>query len=210
MMVLLTACTQQQDTTSTSASPTSTPAVNSTAESPASTTASSPTSESPSDSATSSASSDKGEANLAEMIGTTQDGWIPKVLKSANFKEGMTPEEVGKTIPGAEKVSEYGFSEVTVADVPGLQKYEFYFAKDDAGKPTKLMSIRLHLDPSLNNPESYKKLVDVLVKKYGEAKPEDIEKQLITWVGPEFATIQLTKGTTNFEGYVLNVSVPKS
>jgi hypothetical protein len=144
------------------------------------------------------------------MIGTTADGWLPKVLKSTNLKKGMKPEEVAKAIPGAEKVSEFGFAEVMVKDVPGLQKYEFYFAKDDSGKPTKLEGVKLQFDPALNNEKSYQELVDVLVKKYGEAKPEDIKQQLVTWVGPKFATAQLTKGTTQFEGYVLNVSIPES
>lgn len=189
-------CSPQQETPSSSLSPTTT-------------SAESPVSASPSDSPTLSSSSDNAKVNLAEIIGTTADGWLPKVIKNLNLKKGMTPEEVGKAMPGAEKISDFGFSEVT-ANTPGIQKHEFYFAKNDSGKPTKLESVKLHLDPSLNNEQSYQKLIDVLVKKYGPAKPEDIKNQIVTWVGPKFATVQLTKGTTSFEGYALNVSIPES
>ena len=194
----LAGCSQQQGTDTSSNS-----------SNPSDTSAASPGGESKAESNASQPSTDPAKVDFTEMIGTTADGWMPKVLKDTNLKKNMKPEEVGKAIPGAEKTSEFGFSEAMVKDVPGLQKYEFYFAKDDSGKPTKLEAVKLHFDPTLNNEESYKKLVDALVKKYGEAKPEDIEKQLITWVGPEFATAQLTKGTTQFEGYALNVSIPE-
>lgn len=197
MLSFLIGCSPQQETPSSSLSPSTT-------------SAESPVSASPSDSPTLSSSSDNAKVNFAEIIGTTADGWLPKVIKSTNLKKGMTPEAVGKAISGAEKVSEFGFSEVMVKDIPGIQKYEFYFAKDDSGKPTKLEAVKLHLDPSLNNEQSYQKLIDVLEKKYGKAKPEDIKKQLVSWVGPKFATVQLTKGTTQFEGYALNVSIPES
>lgn len=197
ILSLLIGCSPQQQTPSNSVSPTATSTPSTASASPSS----SPTLPSPSDNA---------KVNLAEIIGTKADGWFPKVIKGFNLKRGMTPEEVGKAIPGAEKISDFGFSEVAVKDVPGLQKYEFYFAKNDSNQPTKLESVRLHFDPSLNNEESYQKLIDVLVKKYGEAKPEDIQKQIVTWVGPKFATVQLTKGTTQFDGYMLNVTIPES
>ncbi|NEQ25537.1 MAG: hypothetical protein F6K28_42045 [Microcoleus sp. SIO2G3] len=190
-------CSLPQETSSSSLNPTTTSAA-------------SPVSASPSDTPASSSSSDSTNVKFAKMIGTAADGWLPKVIKSTNLKKGMTPEEVGKAVPGAEKVSEFGFSEVMVKDIPGLQNYEFYFAKDDADKPTKLEAVKLHLDPALNNEQSYQKLIDVLVKKYGAAKPEEIKEQVVTWVGPEFSTVQLTKGLTPFEGYALNVSIPKS
>lgn len=197
ILSFLIGCSPQPETPSSSISPTTT-------------SAESPVSASPSASPALSSSSDNANVNFAEIIGTTADGWLPKAIKGTNLKKGMTPEEVGKAVPGAEKVSEFGFSEVMVKDIPGVQKYEFYFAKNDSGKPTKLEAVKLHLDPSLNNEQSYQKLIDALEKKYGKAKPEDIKKQLVSWVGPKFATAQLTKGTTQFDGYALNVSIPES
>lgn len=117
------------------------------------------------------------------------------------------PDAVGKIIPGAERVSEFGFSQTAVQNVPGLKQYEFYFAKDSSGKPTQLQAVKLQFDPALNS--AYPDLVNVLSSKYGAVKPEDVQKQIIVWVGPEFVTAQLTKQVTALGGYELNVSLEK-
>lgn len=65
----------------------------------------------------------------------------------------------------------------------------------------------MQFDPAMN--EAYSDLVKILSRKYGTVKPEDVEKQIIVWVGPEFVTAQLTKQITDFGGYELNVSVEK-
>ncbi len=142
---------------------------------------------------------------VTAIVGTQKDGWLPKVLANKGLKKGLTPADTGKIISGAEKVSDYGFSKVTVNDIPGLKQYEFYYAKDSSGKPTQLQAVKLLFDPALN--ESYPDLVSVLSNKYGAAKPEDVEKQIIVWVGPSFVTAQLTKQVTDFGGYELNVSL---
>src|SRR5262245_27458995 len=79
-------------------------------------------------------------------LGTKKDGWTPKVL--AKLKRGMKPEEAGQVFPGAENISQYGFSKVPVADIPGLVAFEFYFAKDKTGKPSDLHSVKMHFDGS--------------------------------------------------------------
>lgn len=141
------------------------------------------------------------------IMGTQQDGWLPKVLAGKGLKQGLTPAAAGKIIPGAEQVSEYGFSKVIVSNIPALKQYEFYYAKDSSGKPTQLQAVKLQFDPALN--QAYPDLVKVLSSKYGAVKPEDVEQQSIVWVGPEFVTAQLTKQVTDFGGYELNVSLQK-
>lgn len=141
------------------------------------------------------------------ILGTKQDGWLPKVLADKGLKRGMTPTAAGKIFPGAEKVSEFGFSKVAAKDSPGLKQYEFYYAKDGNGQPTQLSSIKLHFEPGMN--ESYSELVDVASNKYGAAKPEEVQQQTIVWIGPDFATVQLTKSVTDFGGYELNVDLEK-
>lgn len=141
------------------------------------------------------------------VLGTRQDGWLPKVLAGKGLKQGLTPAAVGKIIPGAEQVSEYGFSKVAVSNIPTLKQYEFYYAKDSSGKPTQLQAVKLQFDPALN--QTYPDLVKVLSNKYGAVKPEDVERQSIVWVGPEFVTAQLTKPVIDFGGYELNVSLEK-
>lgn len=150
---------------------------------------------------------DNPKEQFAAMIGTQQDGWLPKVLAGKGLKKGLTPAATGAIIPGAEQVSEFGFSKVTVSDVPGLKQYEFYYAADDSGKPARLEAVKLHFDPALNS--AYPDLVNVLSDKYGAVQPEDVEKEMIVWVGPGFVTAQLTKQVTDFGGYELNVSLEK-
>jgi hypothetical protein len=149
----------------------------------------------------------KGSAaeQFAAIVGTQQDGWLPKVLAGKGLKKGLTPAETGKIIPGADRVSEFSFSKVTVKDVPGLKRYEFYYAK--GGSTPQLESVRLTFDPMLN--QAYPDLVKVLSSKYGEAKPEDVKKQIIVWVNPDFLTAQLTKQVTDLGAYELNVSLEK-
>lgn len=102
-------------------------------------------------------------------------------------------------------MSDYGFSKVTVKNVPGLKRYEFYYTK--IGSAAQLESVRLTFDPKLN--QAYPDLVNVLSSKYGAAKPEDVKKQTIVWVNPDFLSAQLTKQVTDLGAYELNVSLEK-
>jgi hypothetical protein len=138
------------------------------------------------------------------ILGTQKDGWLPKVLIGKNLKKGLSPEETGKMIPGAEKVSDLGFTKVTADNIAGLKNYEFYYMRDKTGK-FGLTGIKLYFDPSTN--QSYQDLVNVLVGKYGEVNPEDVKKQILVWVTPEFKTAQLMKEPTDFGSYVLNVDL---
>jgi hypothetical protein len=140
---------------------------------------------------------------LTAILGTQADGWLPKVIADKRLKKGLSPDAVGKLFPGAENVSDYGFSKVAAQNVPGLKQYEFYYAKN-SGSTYQLESIKLHFDPALN--PAYPEMVKVLSSKYGAVKPEDVEQQTIVWVGPDFVTAQLMK-LTDFGGYELNVSV---
>ncbi|HEY9627906.1 MAG TPA: hypothetical protein V6C84_11440 [Coleofasciculaceae cyanobacterium] len=142
---------------------------------------------------------------FAAILGTQQEGWLPKVLASKGLKKGLTPAATGKIIPGAEQVSEFGFSKVAVQDIPGLKHYEFYYAGN--GEAAQLESVKLQFDPNLN--KAYSDLVEATTQKYGAAKPEDIEQQTIVWIGSDFVTAQLTKPLTSFDGYELNISLPK-
>lgn len=138
------------------------------------------------------------------ILGTQKDGWLPKVLIGKNLKQGLSPEATGKIIPGAEKVSDLGFSKVKTQDISGLKNYEFYYTRDNTGK-FNLKGIKLYFDPSIN--PSYQDLVTVLVGKYGEVNPEDVKKQILVWLTPEFKMAQLMKEPTDFGSYVLNVDL---
>jgi hypothetical protein len=202
-MVSLAACTRSDSTPRSTASPT----VRSTASPTASPTASnSVPATSPANASSSAANTAEGtaEEKFLAILGTQENGWLPKVLAGRGLKQGLSPAEVGKIIPGAEQISDLGFSEVKVQDIPGLKEYQFYYAESNDGEPFQLESIKLRFDPSLN--QAYPDLVKVLTDKYGDASPEDIEKELIVWVGPDFVTAQLMK-LTDADGYELNISV---
>jgi hypothetical protein len=151
----------------------------------------------------------EGEVDLVALFGTDKAEWIPQFLADKNLKGGMTPEEVGQVIPGAEDVSEFGFSDVDVKDIPGVTRYTLYYAKDDGGQPTQLQSFKITFDPNLKNDEFYQQLVDALAAKYGDYKPEDFEKKMITWVNSDFNSAQLTEGLSNDEGYQFDFRVPE-
>lgn len=157
-------------------------------------------------------SASSGKVDLAAIIGTEDDGWLPKTLSEYDFKRGMSPKEVGKIMPGAEKISKFGFSEVPANDVPGVDKYKFSFLKDKKdpdGKRT-LYSVSLLFDPSIKKDHPYDKVALAFAEKYGEVEPEKIEKKIVTWVGPKFATAQFTNSINKFEGYEFKIVVPKS
>lgn len=157
-------------------------------------------------------SASSGKVDLAAIIGTEDDGWLPKTLSEYDFKRGMSPEEVGKIMPGAEKISKFGFSEVPANGVPGVDKYKFSFLKDKKdpdGKRT-LYSVSLLFDPSIKKDHPYDKVALAFAEKYGEVEPEKIEKKIVTWVGPKFATAQFTNSINKFEGYEFKIVVPKS
>ena len=144
---------------------------------------------------------------IATIIGTKQDGWLPKIIAGKGLKRDMNPEEASKILPGAEDVSQFGFSEVKVNDVPGLQGYELYFAKNDAGEPKKLQAIKLAFDPDLKDQLSFEEAAKEISKKYGEYKEVESDGKITSylWIGPKFASASLDNFGGDFEGYELNV-----
>jgi hypothetical protein len=150
------------------------------------------------------ASTDGKLPDLVAIIGTKQDGWAPPAF--AKLKGGMTPAEAGKVMAGAENFSEFGFAEIKVTDVPGVVQYELYYAEKE-NKARELHSAKIQFDPKLKGAALWDALVKQTQEKYGKVKQEDIDKKILTWVGPGFVTAQLTEGLMD-DGYTLDVSLP--
>lgn len=133
------------------------------------------------------------EADLVRVIGTKKDGWAPVAF--AKLKAKMTPADVAKDFPGADKVSKFGFVKLPAKGAAGVREYELYFAKDKATQiPTELQSVKIIFDPKLTDAAGFwDTLLKVCVAKYGPAKPEQVEKRLVTWIGPRFKPAQLVK-----------------
>lgn len=141
-----------------------------------------------------------GKPDLAKILGPKGE-WVPPAF--AKLKYGMSPIDAGKIIPGADKPSEFGFADVKVTDVPGVVKYEFYFAEKDK-KPTTLNSVKLSFDKSLNSDAFWTELKTACIAKYGPTEEKD---KILTWIGPGFTPAQLTQGIMD-DGYTLDVTFP--
>ena len=158
-----------------------------------------------------STASNSSTINLSAIIGTMEDGWLPKVVTKYNLQRGMSPEEVGKIMPGAEKISKFGFSEVPARGVPGVDKYKFSFLKDkkDPDQKRTLYSISLLFDPAIKKDLPYDKVALAFAEKYGEVTSEKIAQKIVTWGGPKYATAQLTHSINKFGGYEFKIVIPK-
>ncbi len=147
------------------------------------------------------------KVDLPAILGTKKDGFAPKVL--SGLKRGMKPDEAAKVVPGAEKVSKFGFVEVPVQGHPGLEGLKLYFAKDKDGVPNELQSVQLQFSPALNNDAFWGELSKACIERYGKADDKEIQKRLITWVGPKSGMAQLVTGLTENHGFTLDITLPR-
>ena len=141
--------------------------------------------------------------DLAKLLGTKADGWT--VPPFAKLKEDMTPAEVGKIIPGAEKIDAYGFAEVKKTDVKGVDLYKFSYL--DAGGKKALKFATIQFDPKLTDEPFWVALVSHLKDKLA-VEMTDHGGHHINWIGPSMSLWSLSKGITH-EGYELQIAVSK-
>ena len=133
-------------------------------------------------------------ADLQRSIGSKKDGWSPVIVRG--LRGQMTPEQVAKYFPGADRVPDTGMVEIPVEGKPGLDRLKFWFQNDRrAMKPSRLSSVTLIFDAKLTDvPAFYDTLWRVCERKFGKIKKrEKIEKKFITWVSPSFRIAQLSK-----------------
>lgn len=126
------------------------------------------------------------QAELATCL--SGDAPLPAVF--AKLQKGMTAANVDALFPGAKKVSKYGFSRVKASRYcRGAKEFTFFFKKETG----ELQSATIKFEPRWSKDDAfYADLVAVLAARYGEPKPEAVEKRLITWVEPKtYRTTQL-------------------
>jgi len=140
--------------------------------------------------------------DLAKLLGTKADGWV--LPPFAKLKEDMTPAQVGKLLPGGDKMDQFGFAEVKAA-VKGAVLYKLAY-QDSAGKKG-LKFATILFDPKLTDEAFWNALVDHLQKKLG-ADMTDHGDHHVNWVGPGFTLWSLSKGITH-EGYELQIALSK-
>lgn len=147
------------------------------------------------------------KVDLVAILGTKKDGWSPKLI--GGLKRGMKPDEAAKVFPGADKVSKFGFAEVPIEGQPGLDGLKLYFAKDKDGVPSELQSVKLQFSPALNNDTFWAELSKACIERYGKADDKELEKRLVTWVGPKSGMAQLVNGLTENHGFTLDVTLQR-
>ena len=97
---------------------------------------------------------------------------------------------------------------MTPKGLPGVREFEFYFAKDKTTQePKELQSVKVIFDPKLTDAAGFwDSLLKVCTAKYGATRPEQVEKRLVTWIGPKFKPAQLVKFPER-GGHVLQLQV---
>ncbi len=131
------------------------------------------------------------DEQITAFLGTRKE-WAPRCV--AGLKRGMTPEEAGRVVPGADKISEYGI--VSLAPPPeakalGVDKMEVHYLDDDS-KQKRLYGVDFVFDTQASEDEAlYGALVKALVGKYGKAPADAVAKKLVTWIGPNSAMTQI-------------------
>jgi hypothetical protein len=141
--------------------------------------------------------------DLDKLLGTKADGW--SLPPTAKLKEDQTPAEVGKLLPGGEKIDEYGFSEIKPTNVKGVAMYKLSYQDSNGKKGLKFISILF--DPAMTDEPFWNALVDHLQKKLA-VDMTDHGDHHVQWIGPGFLSWSLSKGITH-EGYELQTAVGK-
>jgi serine/threonine protein kinase len=162
---------------------------------------------SPSQATTDSPSKEEAIAQVQAIIGTRTDGWSPLVLKGIPLQDNLLPTEVDQLMPGGGNISDYGFSEILVSDIPGLWKYRFSYPEDSDGQ-RRLYSLSLFFDPALRGHFSFEEFAELLATKYGELEPGEVDDGIVIWSGPDSASATLTDGINDFDPFELNITFP--
>ena len=135
-------------------------------------------------------------------LGTKKDGWTPKVL--AKLKRGMKPEEAGQVFPGAENISQYGFSKVPVTDIPGIVAFRVLL-RQEQGRCAERSAVRE--DPLRLRRGVRRAGADVR----GEVRPRmekgAVEKMLVIWINHKFRLATLSKSTDKGSRYALDIKM---
>ena len=148
------------------------------------------------------------ESVIESILGTQEEGWLPRAVADLGLKQGMTPEEVAAIIPGADELGDYGVSTVGVNDIPGLTGYKFNFLELQPGVRT-LNSITLVFDPVIKAEYSFEQLIEEFSKKYGEYTPGSITDISVIWSSPDFHLAQLANIGTELDGNEFEIEIPR-
>jgi len=124
----------------------------------------------PDASAASAADAPAVEAALARWIGTAKDGWTPVAF--AALRSAMSPAEVGKSFPGAERLIGNGASKVRISGISHVQEAQFDFLKSRTDGQKGLDHVILTFERGFfDDKPRYEALVRVLEAKFGPMRP---------------------------------------
>ncbi|MFO0549035.1 MAG: hypothetical protein U0271_11650 [Polyangiaceae bacterium] len=140
--------------------------------------------------------------DLDPLLGTRAEGYAPRWV--TRFSRGLTPDAAGKILPGAERVSEFGFAEVRVREPKGLARVKLYFTD----KGTSLANVAMLLEPRLNGPDTWKALRQAAIEKWGPSIKEDPSKHHLIWFELERGTVTVSEGISASDGYSIEFQFP--
>ena len=150
----------------------------------------------PSARATASASPAAALPNLAALLGTKADGWLPKPF--AGLKKNMTLAQVTKVKPWANKLDARGSVETAVKDVRGVVKYRLHFVDK------QLFTGEIWFDPSLHTAAFRTAFLAAAKPKWGE--PKSATDTLVMWFSETSALAKLSDAESG-GGYALEVQI---
>ena len=148
------------------------------------------------------------ESVIEAVLGTQEEGWLPRAVADLGLTQGMTPDEVAEIIPGADEIGDYGVSSVSISDVPGLTGYKFNYLELQPGVRT-LNSITLVFDPAIKADYSFEELIVEFSKKYGEYSPGSVTDISVIWSSPDFQLAQLANIGTDLDGNEFEIELPR-
>lgn len=123
--------------------------------------------------------------DFGALLGTAADGWNPKVF--SKLKEGMTPAEAEKGLPGAGKVDQFGFADLPATNVKGVAKYRLSFLKG------KLAFGEIWFSPKLDHPSFEAAFITAGIAKWGKHSDKKAGEEMTMWFGPDLHSATLSK-----------------
>ncbi len=123
--------------------------------------------------------------DFGALLGTSADGWNPKVF--ARLKEGMTPAEADKAMPGAGKVDQFGFADIPAGNARGVAKYRLSFLKG------KLAFGEIWFSQKLDHPSFEAAFITAGIAKWGKHTDKKPGDAMTMWIASDMHSATLSK-----------------
>lgn len=122
--------------------------------------------------------------DIDQLIGP-KGQWLPTPF--LKLKHAMTPAQAALVMPGADKVSEFGFAQIKPqGGQPGVRGYELTYL----GAKEKLAFVEIQFEPALTSEAFWSVLLAAMTKKHGTTYKTSSPREL-KWTAGDFSTATL-------------------